>query len=122
MTGRLLYPRPKRFAWRKATHCYWCGQYLIYGGMFENGASRDHLMPLAKGGSTLAENVVAACRACNSARGHDVAWVPFHQMDEPRDRPLPALQSQRLHEVGYWRRKAAVRAKDDEERMEVQTA
>lgn len=41
-----------------------------------SAATRDHIIPRAKGGKQLKNNVVAACNACNLARGSE-AWSLF---------------------------------------------
>ena len=40
--------------------CYWCGA---------PADTADHLVPKVRGGDDDESNLVAACRACNSARG-----------------------------------------------------
>lgn len=59
--------------------CYWCGQRIHYGYANDgpNKATRDHLHPIALGGPNIPENIVAACKACNSRRGCDMTWKPF---------------------------------------------
>lgn len=53
--------------------CTWCGR------PFEPlvPATTEHVVPRVKGGPSWAENEVAACRRCNSARGHlgPVDWL-----------------------------------------------
>jgi 5-methylcytosine-specific restriction endonuclease McrA len=41
--------------------CYYCG--------LERKLTQDHVVPLSKGGSHSKDNVVAACRSCNSSKG-----------------------------------------------------
>lgn len=55
--------------------CYFCG-----AGMTRRTVTREHLTPVSRGGKDSADNVVAACRRCNSAKGdmteaEFVAWV-----------------------------------------------
>lgn len=42
-------------------------------------ATYDHVLPRSKGGKTNWENIVAACRPCNSKKGHDPKnkWAPI---------------------------------------------
>lgn len=48
-----------------ATCCHWCG-----GGFSkDNPATADHVLPVARGGTHERQNLVAACRSCNSRRG-----------------------------------------------------
>lgn len=45
--------------------CHHCG------GKFEKSQlTMDHLIPVARGGKTTKSNVVAACKGCNSEKGH----------------------------------------------------
>lgn len=46
--------------------CLWCG--TTFGRLVP--ATTDHLVPRLKGGPSMAENEVAACRPCNARRGH----------------------------------------------------
>lgn len=48
--------------------CHWgCGR---------PAATADHLLPVSRGGSNRLENLVPACRPCNSARQADPDWRP----------------------------------------------
>jgi hypothetical protein len=52
---------------RDGPSCVWCA------GPFDdhlNRATTEHLVPRIKGGPSWLENEVAACRRCNSQRGH----------------------------------------------------
>jgi hypothetical protein len=57
---------------RDGATCLWCGR------AFDRlvAPTTDHLVPRVKGGPSWSENEAAACRRCNSARGHmaPVAW------------------------------------------------
>lgn len=48
--------------------CYWCHRTLKdpSGKVF---ATRDHLLPLSRGGSNSSDNIVAACWPCNREKG-----------------------------------------------------
>jgi HNH endonuclease len=52
----------------------WCRRPLAPGDRL---LSLDHVVPRLKGGPAWLENEVAACRACNRARGHTapVDWL-----------------------------------------------
>jgi hypothetical protein len=58
---------------RDGPTCIWCGRELI--GLV--APSTEHVVPRVKGGPSWLENEVAACRRCNSARGHTapVEWL-----------------------------------------------
>ena len=44
--------------------CMYCG-----GGFAEHGLTRDHVIPLSRGGRDKWANVVSACRSCNTRKG-----------------------------------------------------
>jgi len=49
--------------------CWYCGCQMTFGGAgVGNSITREHLLPRARGGSNRAENIVAACRACNVSK------------------------------------------------------
>jgi len=49
--------------------CIYCGHSSFSDGI---ELHVDHVMPLDKGGSSLAKNLVAACKDCNVAKGSSV--------------------------------------------------
>lgn len=44
-------------------HCAYCGKHSLR-------LTQDHVIPISKGGGHTAENVVPACRSCNSSKGN----------------------------------------------------
>jgi 5-methylcytosine-specific restriction endonuclease McrA len=58
---------------RDGNRCRWCGRE--FGALVT--PTTDHLIPRIKGGPSWLENEVAACRRCNSDRGHrsPAAWL-----------------------------------------------
>ncbi|WP_136517404.1 MULTISPECIES: HNH endonuclease [Cellulomonas] len=58
---------------RDGARCVWCGR--PFSGLVP--ATREHLVPRAKGGPSWLENEVPACRRCNGQRGHRgvVEWL-----------------------------------------------
>ena len=58
---------------RDGSTCTWCGR--AFGALVL--ATTEHVVPRVKGGPSWAENELAACRRCNSARGHlgPVDWL-----------------------------------------------
>ena len=46
--------------------CYYCGKKFPIKEL-----TLDHIVPLARGGTTTPGNVVAACRSCNKDKGVD---------------------------------------------------
>jgi 5-methylcytosine-specific restriction endonuclease McrA len=80
---------------RDGPTCIWCGRRFTDQVV----PSTEHVVPRVKGGPSWLENEVAACRRCNSERGHTapVEWLEecgrrgWHP-DEPRlTRLLTAL-------------------------------
>jgi 5-methylcytosine-specific restriction enzyme A len=53
--------------------CHYCGAQVGARGL-----TMDHLVPIIRGGRSTRGNVVAACKACNSAKGHCLSteWQP----------------------------------------------
>lgn len=43
-------------------HCFYCGQK-------SDRLEVDHVMPVSRGGTSAADNLVASCRACNASKG-----------------------------------------------------
>jgi 5-methylcytosine-specific restriction endonuclease McrA len=84
--------------------CQYCGEKDMRNLTF------DHVVPRAKGGKTEWTNIVAACSACNLAKGHGDHMTPRTQPYEPTYKDL--LKAQRefppnyLHETWidylYW--------------------
>jgi HNH endonuclease len=87
--------------------CIWCGR--AFSGLVP--PTTEHVVPRLKGGPSWLENEVAACRRCNSDRGHrgpvewleeclQRGWLP----DEPRlARSLRMLESAIAREGGQRR-------------------
>ncbi|SFL17347.1 HNH endonuclease [Geodermatophilus ruber] len=58
---------------RDGATCIWCGR--AFGPLIR--PTTEHVVPRLKGGPSWLENEVAACRRCNSERGHraPVDWL-----------------------------------------------
>ncbi|MDZ7736991.1 MAG: HNH endonuclease [Gammaproteobacteria bacterium] len=52
---------------RDAHMCMYCG-----GGHIEALLTRDHVLPISRGGRDCWSNVVAACRSCNTRKGNRI--------------------------------------------------
>lgn len=80
---------------RDAFTCMYCG-----GGFPSHMLTRDHLLPLSRGGRDHWTNVVAACRACNHAKGArtpDEAGMPLLAVPfEPNRAEYLALSNRRI--------------------------
>ena len=62
---RLVPPLSNRELFLRDDHlCMYCGRELP-----AHQLTRDHLVPLSRGGADCWSNVVAACRGCNHAKG-----------------------------------------------------
>lgn len=60
------YNRCSMFLWR----CAYCGTELN-----KTTVTRDHVIPLSRGGSNWPANLVPACRSCNNSK-HAKVWIP----------------------------------------------
>lgn len=57
---------------RDGVHCHYCGVQLVWSDGLsyqENGLSIDHITPQTEGGETELDNLVLACRKCNTRKG-----------------------------------------------------
>ena len=62
---RYIPPLSNSTLFRRDDHiCLYCGERFS-----ERELSRDHVRPLVKGGQDVWENVVTACKVCNSSKG-----------------------------------------------------
>ena len=99
---RLGPPLSRRTVLLRDNHvCQYCGRYYSSGYL-----TVDHVLPRSKGGETVWENVVTACKPCNGRKGdHTPEEVGMHLCSKPR-RPqyvaLALLGEVREHEV--WRK------------------
>lgn len=55
--------------------CFWCG--LSYG-TGPAAKTKEHLIPKSKGGRDCFNNIVWAHQKCNTLRGSNENWIPFH--------------------------------------------
>lgn len=82
----------RKFGWKSGRHCYWCGVLVKYHVRnHPDQATRDHLTPKSKGGTHGRKNIVVACWTCNTKRGSDMTWVPFHKRQDKPQRIRPDL-------------------------------
>jgi len=92
---------------RDGPTCIWCGRAFTD----QVATSTEHVVPRVKGGPSWLENEVAACRRCNSDRGHTapVEWLEecerrgWHP-DEPRLTRVLTSLAEAIAERGGQRR------------------
>ena len=62
---------------RDGPYCVWCSTPLDPSPDGLNRPTTEHLVPRIKGGPSWIENELAACRRCNSERGHQsiAGWL-----------------------------------------------
>ena len=58
---------------RAAGLCHHCG-----GRFAAEDLTMDHLVPIIRGGKSIKGNVVPSCKACNTARKHDLPFETPH--------------------------------------------
>jgi hypothetical protein len=92
---------------RDGATCVWCGRSFTH----QVTPTTEHVVPRVKGGPSWSENEVAACRRCNSDRGHrgPVEWLEECQRrgwepDEPRLARTLALLADAIAREGGQRR------------------
>lgn len=71
-----------RAAMRQCGRCHYCGVHMVAASPFTRSQradtlTLDHIMPLSLGGRDIEENTLAACAACNQAKGNMLPedWV-----------------------------------------------
>lgn len=64
--------------------CMYCGRDLLTDFETFMLAEEDHLIPLSKGGTDDAQNIVIACAVCNRLKGKFIPPLDFDLSDRPR--------------------------------------
>jgi len=87
---------------RSHGRCVWCRREL---GLKHAETSFEHLVPRSRGGGDQPDNLLAACRACNSRRGNmsPPDWV--EKLISEGKQPQIALVGQQLQKLETGRRK-----------------
>ena len=69
--------RMDRIIERDGPWCVWCSAPLDTSPGALNPPTTEHMVPRIKGGPSWIENELAACRRCNSERGHQTlaGWL-----------------------------------------------
>lgn len=47
---------------------HWCGSYIVDINK-DHAPSRDHVVPLSRGGRDTIDNIIVVCRRCNNLKG-----------------------------------------------------
>lgn len=71
--------------------CCYCGRTMKKGERL----TRDHLVPVADGGTTCQSNVVPACSTCNSSKGK-TEWREWFMKQ-------PFFSQERMNKIFKWR-------------------
>lgn len=70
---------------RDGYHCLYCGKKFPYLGL-----TRDHIIPISRGGKNVWMNVVAACKRCNQHKGNRLLSEISMELIALPYRPNPA--------------------------------
>jgi 5-methylcytosine-specific restriction endonuclease McrA len=62
---------------RQRNRCYWCGVQMNRRHLDPLSATLDHYTPRSRGGGGSIDNLVAACKDCNEARGRGDELQPY---------------------------------------------
>lgn len=103
--------------YRDKKTCAYCGKTITS----EKEASKDHVIPQSKGGKTVWENILLACKPCNNSKGDLPAtgkWTPRFKPYIPTYNQLLSLRKNYPMEVpheswidflGDWKAEVTVR-------------
>lgn len=82
--------------WKEAV-IYFGGECAYCGCTMRKGMrlTRDHLVPVAKGGKTIQSNIVPACSHCNSSK-QDEEWRDWYMKQ-------PFFSQERMNKIFKWR-------------------
>ena len=69
MPGRLFIERKKQVIQQGKNRCHYCKASLTLVG-----ATVDHIVPIAAGGTNAFYNLVACCWSCNNAKADATDW------------------------------------------------
>lgn len=71
--------------------CAYCGRTMKKGERL----TRDHLVPIVEGGTTTQDNIVPACKSCNSSKGA-AEWRGWFMNQ-------PFFSQERMNRIFKWR-------------------
>lgn len=79
---------------RDRDRCRYCGCQVKWGDQRgPSGATYDHVKPIEKGGLNTLDNVVIACRSCNSRKKHLTLREAGMKLLEPGSMGAPAVEA-----------------------------
>lgn len=61
---------------RHKCKCAYCGKQMV-AELGPDQVTRDHILPVSKGGTDDIINIIPACRACNSSKNNRLHYVPL---------------------------------------------
>lgn len=76
----------RKKVWEKSDKkCFYCRVEMVFKGR-RNGKfmTMDHLIPKSLGGKLTEDNIVAACLACNKARGNKSVYEFVKEQEKKR--------------------------------------
>lgn len=81
----------------KETVIYFEGRCAYCGRTTRNGErlTKDHLVPVSRGGATVQSNIVPACSSCNSSKGND-EWREWYMKQ-------PFFSQDSMNRIFKWR-------------------
>jgi hypothetical protein len=80
--------RRERILRRDRFHCVYCGRAYAAADL-----TLDHVEPRLRGGDESEGNLVACCRSCNEAKGHQPAWAFLAGRSEERSNFMAAVRT-----------------------------
>lgn len=79
MSAEADLPLRDRIFARDEHRCVYCGETFPVEQL-----SLDHVQPRARGGDNSPGNLVTACKACNTRKGHQPAWAFLAELPDER--------------------------------------
>ncbi len=89
---------------RDGPACVWCGRE-----MWRRDLTLEHILPRSRGGHTVPENLVVACRSCNRARGSRPVIVYVRALHDAGASPRTTVLARALERLAGSARLAHAR-------------
>jgi 5-methylcytosine-specific restriction endonuclease McrA len=68
---------------RENGQCYWCRRKVTIGIAGKGQATKDHVLPKSKGGTSAIHNIVLSCYQCNSGKSNHLVNPATNQVISP---------------------------------------